>query len=76
MTPEELGSQGAYPRGGFPDACGMTKRELLAAMAMQGLLAADPDDLSTVAEFAFDIADTMLAENAKRDSREKARAAK
>ncbi len=67
----KLGSEPAYPP---PDAyvsmatgIGLTKRELLAAMAMQGILAdctAD-DEHSLVARAAVGYADALLAELAR-----------
>lgn len=51
-------------------AYGLTKRELFAAMAMQGLFS-NPDDRGHVAEyarFAVKAADALLAELAKEQS--------
>lgn len=85
---EELGCQWAYPQPLGPDGLpteadcfdgfepGLTKRELFAAMAMQGLLAdscgngvesvvPDGHDLAHIASVAVKCADALLAELAK-----------
>jgi hypothetical protein len=78
MTANELGMQSAYPgqacsQSGDPCAAyeyGLTKRELFAAMAMQGLLASDPaydgsDPHGVIAIGAVACADALLAELAR-----------
>lgn len=76
-TETKLGTESAYPitpplddggqvPAGYPYAeGGLTKRELLAALAMQGVIASNelhPDD---IAEFAVNQADRLLKELAK-----------
>lgn len=66
MTAKELGEQSAFPAlGGL--VC-LTKRELFAAMAMQGAIAGSQGFLISKAEFAqigVQQADALLAELAK-----------
>jgi hypothetical protein len=58
-----LGSAGGYP---YPEG-GLTKRELLAAMAMQGSMAAAAQQrhIPTVVADSVKLADALLAELAK-----------
>ncbi len=75
MDTNKLGSQPAHPVIGSPgapeDYPGLTKRELFAAMAMQGF-AADPDmahvEPRAIAIGAVSWADALLAELAKEQS--------
>ena len=59
----------AFPIPGPLFATGLTKRELFAAMAMQGALAnpkaVNADDAALVAAVAVECADALLAELAK-----------
>lgn len=60
-------SNHAYPFSGPVRSAGLTKRELIAAMAMQGF-ASDPNctgNVQSVAECAVKWADCLLAELAK-----------
>lgn len=70
----QLGSEPAYPckAQSFTPERGFTKREVLAAMAMQGLLANSRHfawrmDAERVAEVAVEHADALLAELAKEE---------
>lgn len=76
MTPGTLGSEPAYPTpSAFPTAKGLTKREILAAMAMEALILKTPFEMLSknapgqlpqkVARGALDYADALLAELAK-----------
>lgn len=57
---------GDTPASPWETYCGLTKRELFAAMAMQGLLASNaawgPDELPVHARIAAQLADALLAE--------------
>ena len=71
MNAKELGEQSAYAvdlRTPSQITLGLTKRELFAAMAMQGNLADPASGDRTLAEIASDsvaMADALLAELAK-----------
>lgn len=63
------GDDAAYPsdRDQFSPEFGLTKREMLAAMAMQGLLA-DPyttQEFSCMASMSVQVADALIAELSK-----------
>jgi len=67
MTAKENGDLGAYPTERW--AAGLTKRELFAAMAMEGWLASFGPEYEAnckgVAEFSVKQSDALLAELAK-----------
>jgi hypothetical protein len=62
------GNDAAYPSHHFPERWnpefGLSKRELFAAMAMQGLLF-DPVDLRMIAQLSVKAADALIAELSK-----------
>lgn len=66
MTAPTLGAEPAYPPpSAFPAHPGLTKRELLSAMAMQGLLANTEDGYSSINMLVHDAtvyADALIAE--------------
>tara|TARA_R110000772_G_scaffold4094_2_gene14446 strand:- start:3000 stop:3221 length:222 start_codon:yes stop_codon:yes gene_type:complete len=73
MSEHINGSQSAYPTNGDLTYDGLTKRELFAAMAMQGLLAGhdearvyegEPGPKNTAID-AIRVADALIAELAK-----------
>ena len=70
MDAKELGSMRAFPWPGFvgDNANGLTKRELFAAMAMQGLLSRRVNTIGEDmrrSEMAVKAADALLRELAK-----------
>jgi hypothetical protein len=71
VTAKELGEMSAYARHPGSQYDGLTKRELFAAMAMQGLLSNHNVDLERddIAAHAVMRADDLLAELAKEGSR-------
>lgn len=68
-TVKELGNRPAFPNStlGRVNGSGLTKREWLAGMAMQGLLAADsdPGGSKDVARWARQYAEALLSELAQ-----------
>ena len=57
------GENPAYPVPEYTQVSGLTKRELFAAMAMQGLLAHDSDRrIAYIADDAVEAADALIAE--------------
>ena len=69
----EWGSDGVYRLEAPAGMNGLTKRELFAAMAMQGIAASypqwvQPQDAARLAECAVASADALLAELAKEQS--------
>lgn len=71
MTPKELGDQPAMPQSMACDLTkrtGLTKRELFAAKAMQGIFSSDVGNSyksEQVTKWAVEAADLLLAELAK-----------
>jgi hypothetical protein len=68
MTADELGMKSAYPGPPHSHEYGLTKRELFAAMALQGILACDRHKMADAGVAAKDsvlAADALLAELAK-----------
>jgi len=67
MDAKTLGNQGAYASNVGPGQFGLTKRELFAAMAMQGFVTGvdGPEYPRTCAQTAVQFADALLAELAK-----------
>ncbi len=66
MTAKENGEMAAYPQMGRFN--GLTKRELFAAMALQGFAASSQENTQTSAQLAawsIERADALLAELAK-----------
>lgn len=57
-TAKELGNMGAFPLAGWAD--GFTRRELFAAMAMQGLASMEYHKWENLAQDAVNLADALL----------------
>lgn len=66
--PEDQGNEPAFPWPLDTPPCGLTKRELFAAMAMQGALSGEPGPhlrFDELARYSVTHADALLKELAK-----------
>ena len=62
----------AFPQRSRSAPSGMTLRDYFAAKAMQGWLSTDdgPQDMPSLAEAAYDVADAMLAARAAKEQQD------
>ena len=58
VTPHLTYNKNSGKADGFMD--GLTKREYFAAMAMQGLIAREPNSIEYIAFYAVDLADELI----------------